>query len=1011
MCRAPPILCGTVTATRIELMKYPLPSLVLLLAAGPLYAGITAGQNLLTNGSATGPLTDGWTILAAGGQGWARTGSGGNDSVGGYFITSHQLCQRSQTIDLLAKGATAAELDAAPPIRVSEAISSYVGGNNGTTDYYYLRVELRDAAGNAIARWDAGTSAAMKTVSGSWITESHEFRDYGPGVRSIYFEDGGRDGGNWLDHYGSHHDAARVEILNQPVTDITLTPATFPSNVPAGGLAGQLRATDGDNLTHTFTLEPEFTTTTQTLLAAGAADWRYLDTGVAPAADWTTVAFDDSAWGTGAAPLGYDSGGTDTWQVTKVSYGATATAKPLTTWFRKTFTVTDPAAIVALNATLMVDDGCVVYLNGTELFRDGIDPAAVVTDATAANRTVSGADESDYDPFVIPSDKLSLLVPGTNTLAVEVHQDKIGSSDISIDLTLTASVADTVNNYSNDLFQIAGSELRVKDGSAGLAPGTYTVRVKAVDVAGNAFTKLLTTERTGQVFTSAPTGFSLTAASLPENTPAGALIGEFTATDADSSDAHAYALVTGPGGEDNASVSISDNRLFVVQPPDYETRSSLSLLVSVTDSAGLSFLKALTVPVTDDTTEDADGDGLTEAEEDINNNGVLDPNETDPALADTDGDTYSDRVERNGGSDPRDPASVPSAIELLQTVTHVTGDSWLTAASWAGGEAPQAIHITVTDNLTLRPPPVADPVFPGSAIDLRNGAVFRLKHTGLAAVSRIILRNAMIQQGMTVPISVGGPGARLEVPASGTLDTAGVELDLAAGLSGAGTIRVIGTTAGILKLEAPAQGFTGDLLLENPTVILADATAAGNVRRIQLKGSTLRADVGVDIPDAVIQRSGTGKLSLSSNLTVGAFVVNGLIIPPGSYTGAALLAAGAPADAVEDNGGTLTITGNPASLDTDGDGAGDLFEILSGTNPAVAGDALKLASLTPLAGDTFRVQWTAVPGVAYTVQSATTLDGLWQDLTVVIPSTAAGTYDAVLTAPLPPAVFFRLALK
>ena len=43
------------------------------------------------------------------------------------------------------------------------------------------------------------------------------------------------------------------------------------------------------------------------LVPAGAT-WRYLDTGTNPAAAWTQPTFDDAAWKSGAAELGYGDG-------------------------------------------------------------------------------------------------------------------------------------------------------------------------------------------------------------------------------------------------------------------------------------------------------------------------------------------------------------------------------------------------------------------------------------------------------------------------------------------------------------------------------------------------------------------------------------------------------------------------------------------------------------------------------------------------------------------------------
>lgn len=188
--------------------------ILFLAAADAVRAAIPYGQNLLVNGSASAPISTGWTVLANGGAGWARTASGGYDSQGGQFSTSYALCSRSQTVDLIALGATPQELDAAPPVTVSEAISSFL--NAGVQDSYYIRVELRNAAGGVIASWNAGTATALKQTSGSWVVEAFRFENYGPGLRTIYIEDGGRDEGNWSGNYGTYHDAAHVEFASSP---------------------------------------------------------------------------------------------------------------------------------------------------------------------------------------------------------------------------------------------------------------------------------------------------------------------------------------------------------------------------------------------------------------------------------------------------------------------------------------------------------------------------------------------------------------------------------------------------------------------------------------------------------------------------------------------------------------------------------------------------------------------------------------------------------------------------
>src|SRR3990172_1546308 len=66
---------------------------------------------------------------------------------------------------------------------------------------------------------------------------------------------------------------------------------------------------------------------------------------------------------------------------------------------------------------------------------------------------------------------------------------------------------------------------------------------------------------------------------------------------------------------------------------------------------------------------DSDGDGLLDGLEDANHNGLVDPGETSPTLADSDGDSFNDGDEILAGTDPTDPNSHPvnSAIPALGT--------------------------------------------------------------------------------------------------------------------------------------------------------------------------------------------------------------------------------------------------------------------------------------------------------------------------------------------------------
>ncbi len=204
-------------------------------------------------------------------------------------------------------------------------------------------------------------------------------------------------------------------------------------------------------------------------LVGSASTWKYWDLGSLPAANWHTAAYNDAAWASGTAPFGYGDPGI----ATTVSFGSNSNNKHPTTYFRKSFQVTNPSQFSQLTLGLVRDDGAVIYLNGVEIARSNM-PAGTVGYSTTASTAVGGADETNTFTFSIPA---NALVLGSNVIAVELHQHgtagSINSTDLRFDLSLTGSASGSAAIINSNTRVMA----RVFDGSTWSALTDATFRV------------------------------------------------------------------------------------------------------------------------------------------------------------------------------------------------------------------------------------------------------------------------------------------------------------------------------------------------------------------------------------------------------------------------------------------------------------------------------------------------------------------------------------------------------
>jgi hypothetical protein len=204
---------------------------------------------------------------------------------------------------------------------------------------------------------------------------------------------------------GSFNGVLRVALENPVNADLTGEAALLLQNVASG----------------------------RVVLSPLGAMWKYLDNGSDQGTAWRARDFDDSSWADGAGRLGF---GTDAAATTTVRRYLSGTSGPQVTnyYFRRSFVVTnDLSEFASIQFRYQRDDGCVLYLNGTPLITNNM-PAGPITFQTFASTTISPASATQL--FHTNTFPASVLLAGTNVVAVEVHQSTSTSSDIAWEMEL-----------------------------------------------------------------------------------------------------------------------------------------------------------------------------------------------------------------------------------------------------------------------------------------------------------------------------------------------------------------------------------------------------------------------------------------------------------------------------------------------------------------------------------------------------------------------------------------------
>ena len=331
---------------------------------------------------------------------------------------------------------------------------------DGLRDAHDYRMnELYDAIVPETARWQPNSATSLPwDRDGEWQTEWNYMRNvYWPQRTAILLDQFRARG--WypveapeFNPHGGDIQPGFSPAISGSGTIYVTTDGSDP-RLPGGAINPNALVLTGSSLV-------------TTVIPDGAV-WKYLDDGTNQQTAWREPGFNDASWAEGAAELGYG----DDDEETPVESGADGDHH-ITTYFRKTFNLTEVETVSSLLLELVRDDGAVVYLNGAEVWRSNM-PDGAIDSETRAKDGVRVPEESTW--FSKTDVSAALLVEGENTVAVEVHQILPTSSDISFNFRLSVTRPSDPDQFSLDESTLVKARVRQGTQWSPLSEVVYTV--------------------------------------------------------------------------------------------------------------------------------------------------------------------------------------------------------------------------------------------------------------------------------------------------------------------------------------------------------------------------------------------------------------------------------------------------------------------------------------------------------------------------------------------------------
>ncbi|MBB5351249.1 hypothetical protein HNR46_001485 [Haloferula luteola] len=202
-----------------------------------------------------------------------------------------------------------------------------------------------------------------------------------------------------------------------------------------------------------------------TYVDAGASGWKWRP-GMSEASDptdaWRQTGFvEDGGWTSYVSPIGYGviSSAAGTLNLNTVISGMQNNYRSI--FLRKTFEIAEGEVPTDLLLRFSKDDGVLIWINGVLAGERNMN----TTDPTIATLAASDSDTEGVWNEISINHAATFLVEGTNTIAVQVFNGSLGSSDLGFDLELirpasSATIQPTPGEQNSVFATVAPPQLR-----------------------------------------------------------------------------------------------------------------------------------------------------------------------------------------------------------------------------------------------------------------------------------------------------------------------------------------------------------------------------------------------------------------------------------------------------------------------------------------------------------------------------------------------------------------------